>query len=153
MFAIVGVGGVLGAAVAGPVRRRLSPRLLIAGEEWLLLAGVLLLLVVGNALLIGVLVAVAEFGTPIGNSLVAGSRVTVTPDHLQGRVAAVSALVAMSLAWLGPLAVGYVFQHGGPTATILILAGWTLALAVAATVAPALRIGPPAPSPSALSLA
>ena len=143
MFAIVGAGGLLGAAIAAPVRRRLTARPVIAGQVWIVLAAVLLLLVVHNALLIGVLVAAAEFGTPATNSLVAGSRVAVTPDRLQGRVAATSAALAMSLAWVGPLAVGFAFEHAGPTTTIIIVAAWSLALAVSATVAPALRAGPP----------
>jgi hypothetical protein len=54
----------------------------------------------------------------------------------------------MSLAWLGPLAVGVSFERGGSTATILILAAWTLIPAVIATVAPALRGSPPRPSPA-----
>lgn len=148
MFAVVGVGGLLGAIAAGPVRRRLTPRAVIAGEQWVLLSAVLLLLLVHNALLIGALVGAAEFSTPTGNSLVAGSRVAVTPDHLQGRVAAVSSMVAMSLAWLGPLAVGFAFQHSGATITILMVGAWALALAVAATLAPSLRDGPPAPPTS-----
>jgi predicted MFS family arabinose efflux permease len=143
MFAIVGAGGLLGAILAGPIRRRLTARSVIAGEQWVLLGSVLLLLVVHNALLIGVLVAAAEFGTPISNSLVAGSRVAVTPDRLQGRVNAISAGVSMSLAWLGPLAVGFAFQNVGPSTTVIIVGAWTLGLAVAATIAPALRAGPP----------
>jgi hypothetical protein len=118
----------------------------IAGGEWLLLVCVLLLLIARSALVIGLLVAAAEFVTPIGNSLVAGSRVAATPDHLQGRVAAVSATVAMCLGWLGPLAVGFAFQHAGATTTIGAVALWSLALATAATLAPALRTGPPAPA-------
>jgi MFS family permease len=144
MFAIVGAGGVLGAVMASPARRRLTARAVIAGEEWLLLVCVLLLLLARNALVIGLLVAAGEFATPIANSLVAGARVAATPDGLQGRVAAVSTTVAMSLAWLGPLAVGFAFQHAGATVTVLIVAGWTLALAIAASLAPALRAGPPA---------
>lgn len=144
MFAVVGAGGVLGAMAAGPVRRRLRARAVIVGEEWLLLGSVLLMLVARSALVIGLLVAAAEFATPIGSSLVAGSRVAATPDRLQGRVAAVSSSIAMSLAWLGPLAVGLAFQHAGPTATILMVAAWTLALAIAASVAPAIHDGPPA---------
>jgi predicted MFS family arabinose efflux permease len=146
MFAIVGVGGVLGALAAAPARRRLSARAVIAGGERLLLVCVLLLLIARSALVIGLLVAAAEFVTPIGNSLVAGSRVAATPDHLQGRVAAVSATVAMCLGWLGPLAVGFAFQHAGATTTIAAVALWSLALATAATLAPALRAGPPAPA-------
>jgi len=145
MFAIVGVGGVLGAVAAGPARRRLSARTLLVGEDWLLLGCVLLMLVARSALVIGLLVAAAEFTTPIANSLVAGSRVAVTPDHLQGRVQAVSSTIAMSLGWLGPLAVGFAFEHAGSTSTILIVAAWTLAVALASTLAPALRDGPPAP--------
>jgi predicted MFS family arabinose efflux permease len=142
MFAIVGAGGVMGAIVAAPIRRRLAPQAVIAGNEWLLLTSVLLLLLVHSALLIGLLVAAAEFATPASNSLVAGSRVAATPDPLQGRVAAVSTMIAMSLAWLGPLGVGFAFQHAGSTTTILIVGAWALALAVAATLAPALRLGP-----------
>lgn len=143
MFAIVGAGGLVGAIVAGPVRRHLAPRAVIVGEDWLLLGSVLLLLFAHNALVIGLLVAVAEFGTPVGNSLVTGSRVAVTPDRLQGRVAASSAMVAMSFGWLGPLAVGFAFEHTGATTTILIVGAWTLVLAAAATLAPGLREGPP----------
>jgi predicted MFS family arabinose efflux permease len=145
MFAIVGAGGVLGAVVAAPARRRLSPRAVIVGEDWLLLVCVVLLLTTGSPWVIGLLVAAAEFPTPVSNSLVAGSRVAATPDHLQGRVAAITTGMSMSLAWLGPLAVGFAFQHAGPTATILMVAGWTLALAVACSLAPAIRGGPPVP--------
>jgi hypothetical protein len=115
----------------------------VAGNEWLLLTSVILLLLVHDALLIGLLVAAAEFATPASNSLVAGSRVAATPDPLQGRVAAVSAMIAMSLAWLGPVGVGFTFQRAGSTTTILIVGAWALALAVVATLAPALRLGPP----------
>jgi predicted MFS family arabinose efflux permease len=144
MFAIVGAGGVLGAVIAAPARRRLSARMVIAGGEWVLVLSVVLLLVAHSAVLVGLLVAAAEFVTPTGNSLVAGSRVAATPDHLQGRVAAVSTTLAMSLGWLGPLAVGFGFQHAGAAATIVAVAVWSLALAGVATLAPALRSGPPA---------
>jgi predicted MFS family arabinose efflux permease len=139
MFAVVGVGGVLGAAVAGPARRRLAARRVIIVNEWLLLGAVLLLLIAHSALAIGLLLAAGEFATPISNSVVAGSRVARTPDHLQGRVAAVSATIAMSLGWLGPLAVGFAYAHAGATPTILIIAAWVLALGAAATLTPALR--------------
>ncbi len=142
MFAIVGVGGLLGAVVAGPLRRRMSARAVLAGENWLLAAAVIALLAVHNALLIGLLIAVAEFGTPVGNSLVAGSRVAAAPDHLQGRVAAVATVASMSLAWVGPLVVGLAFEHAGPTATVLIVGGWATALAMITTLAPALRTPP-----------
>lgn len=91
----------------------------------------------------------AEFATPVTNSVVAGSRVVAAPDHLQGRVQAAATMVTMSLAWLGPLAIGLAFQHTGSTVTILILAGWTLAMATIATLAPALRVVLPGPPDAA----
>jgi hypothetical protein len=44
----------------------------------------------------------------------------------------------------GPLAVGYLFGHLGPTKTVLIAAAWTLALAIAATAAPSIKNAPAA---------
>jgi MFS family permease len=143
MLAIVGVGGLLGALWAQAIRQVTTARTIILAEEWLLLALVLALLLVRDALLIGLLIAAAEFMTPTVNSVVAGARVAAAPDHLQGRVQAAATLATMSLGWLGPLAVGVCFEHGGATTTILILAGWTLIPATIATLAPALRGDPP----------
>ncbi len=145
MLAIVGVGGLLGALAAAAIQRVTTTRAIILAEQWLLLAMVLGLLLVRNALLIGLLIAATEFITPTVNSVVSGARVAATPDHLQGRVQAASTMFAMSLGWLGPLAVGLSFQQGGSTATILILAGWTLLPATIATLASALRDDPPQP--------
>ncbi len=102
-----------------------------------------LLFIVHAAALIGLIVAICEFPTPMANGLVSGTRVAVTPEHLQGRVQAAAVLVTMSLAWLGPLAVGFLFQHAGPTATVGVVAGWGGLLAIANLLAPALHQGPP----------
>ena len=142
MFAIVAAGGLAGAIIAAPLRRAMTARVLIVGQTWLMVALLLTLLLAHSPVLIGLLVAAAEFATPVTNSVVAGSRVVAAPDHLQGRVQAAATMVTMSLAWLGPLAMGLAFQHTGSTATILILAGWTLAMATIATLAPALALPP-----------
>jgi predicted MFS family arabinose efflux permease len=142
MLAIAGAGGLVGATIAGPVRRRLRGRALIAGGEWVFAAAVLMLLVAHDPLLIGLLMAVAELPAPVTNSQVSGSRVALTPAYLQGRVAAVAVVISMSLSWLGPLAVGIAFEHTGATATTLLLAGWVIVLAVSASLAPGLRHEP-----------
>jgi predicted MFS family arabinose efflux permease len=144
MFAIVGAGGVLGALCAAPIRRQMTPRTVIVSSDWLLLAVVLGLFVAHNALLIGLLVAVAEFATPVTNAVVSGTRIAATPDHLQGRVQAASTTLAMSLGWLGPLAVGAIFEQTGPTTTVCVVAAWTLLLAITALAAPSLRDVPAA---------
>ncbi|MGH2882361.1 MAG: hypothetical protein ACRDPA_06630 [Solirubrobacteraceae bacterium] len=145
MFAIIGTGGLIGAVLAAPIRRHLTARTVLVGEQWLLLTIVLLLIVARDALLIGLLVAAAEFVTPATNAVIAGSRIAAAPDDLQGRIQAVSTMLAMSLGWLGPLAGGYAFQHTGPTTTILLLAAWTLALAITATAARSLHQDPARP--------
>jgi predicted MFS family arabinose efflux permease len=139
MFAIVGAGGLLGALLAGPLRRRVSSARPLIAEEWLIAAVVPLLLVVHEAALIGLIVAATELLTPLNNSIVSGCRVALAPDRLQGRVQAAGMLIAQSFGWLGPLAVGFGFQHAGPDATVLALAAWAAALAVAGTLTPALR--------------
>lgn len=143
MFAIVGAGGLLGALLAGPLRRRLSPRFALVGASWLMAAVIPLLFATHSALLIGAIVALCELPTPMSNSLVAGHRVAVTPEHLQGRVAGAAMLVTMSLAWLGPVAVGFLFQHAGATTTVAVVSGWTAMLALITAAAPAVHRGPP----------
>jgi MFS family permease len=142
MFALVGAGGLLGAALATPARRAISARSALVAEAWLVACAAPLLFVVHAAVLIGLIVAVCEFPTPLSNSIVAGHRVAATPDRLRGRVQAAATVVAMSLGWLGPLAVGFAFQQAGATVTVAILTGWAAALAAVTTVAPALRHGP-----------
>jgi MFS family permease len=144
MFALVGVGGLLGALLAGPLRRRMTARGWLVAESWLLCCVVPVLLVAHGAALIGLIVAAAEFPTPVTNSIVSGHRVAASPDHLQGRVQAAGTLTTMSLAWLGPLVVGFAFQHAGASATVLLVSGWAALLAVVTTSIPALRSGPPA---------
>jgi predicted MFS family arabinose efflux permease len=143
MFAVVGIGGVLGAMVAGRLRAAISPRAALVGEAWLLAAVIPLLFAAHAALLIGLIVAACELPTPLANSLVSGHRVALTPDHLRGRVQAAGTLVTMSLAWLGPLAVGVAYQHAGANTTIALVTAWALSLAAATTFTPALYHGPP----------
>jgi hypothetical protein len=146
------VGGVVGAVAAGPLGRRLTPRLALICEHWFITAMLPLLLVTHSALAIGLVVGAAELLTPLTNSKVSGLRLAVAPSNLQGRVQAVSTFLAMSLGWLGPLAVGFLFQGAGATATVLVLTGWVALLAVIATLSRALRAAPESPSPVAHGL-
>ncbi len=142
MLAVAGTGGVLGALAAPRLRHGISPRAAIIAANWLLVAVLPLLLLAHSAIVIGLIIGAAEFPTPLVLSAVAGSRVAAAPDHLQGRVQAAATLLAMSLGWLGPLAIGLAFQHTGPTATIMFVLAWALVLATVATLAPALRTDP-----------
>jgi MFS family permease len=86
--------------------------------------------------------AAAKLITPVTNSIVVSYRVALAPDRLQGRVQAASTLISFAFAWLGPLAVGFLLERAGSSATVLVLWGWALVLAVAATLARAFRNPP-----------
>jgi predicted MFS family arabinose efflux permease len=146
MLTIMGISGLLGAIYAGPMRRRFSARELIMGGPWVAVLTLPLLLVVHNPLLIGVVAGAAGFTAPAVNSVVAGSRMAVAPDALQGRIQAVSTATAMSLIWLGPPLTGLLFERLGPASTTIIVTGWALLIALCSTFAPAIRHHEPAPS-------
>jgi MFS family permease len=144
MFTIVGAGGLLGALLAGPLRRALSARALLITGPWVGVCVVLTLLVLHNAILFGLSLACVESLAPATNAVVAGSRIAIAPDHLQGRIQAVSTATSMALVWFGPLAVGFLFDRLGPVGTTLAVAGWALGLALLATGAPSIRHHRPA---------
>jgi MFS family permease len=147
MFTITAAGGLLGAVLAGPLCRALSARALIIAGPWLATGVLLMLLVVRNPLLIGLVVACVEFMAPATNAVVAGSRIALAPDELQGRIQAVATTTSMALVWLGPLAVGFLFGRLGASGTTLTAAGWALSLALLATAAPSIRHHAPAREP------
>lgn len=88
------------------------------------------------------IVGAAELMTPVTNSVVVSRRVAHAPDRLQGRVQAASTVVSFSAGWAGPLLAGIMVQDAGPTATVLTLTGWALALAAITSLAPAFRRPP-----------
>jgi MFS family permease len=149
MLGIAAGGGLLGALLAPSLQRRLSVRSVLIGENWALTLSIPLLLLARNALLLGTILAAAELITPVTNSFVVSYRVAAAPDRLQGRVQAASTLISFSAGWLGPLAVGLLIQSAGETATVLVLTGWALLLALAATGSRAFRDPPRLHTPAA----
>ena len=95
-----------------------------------------------SRLTIGLLLGLMTVPMTMSSSIVVGARMTLTPDRLRGRVQASSGLLSSSLAWLGPLAVGVLFQFAGETVTVAVVSGWVLILAVGATGARSLRTIP-----------
>jgi MFS family permease len=138
-FAIIGLGGVASALVARPARQRLSERWAVLAEPWFAAALIPVLLVAHSAILAGAVVATMFMPLALSSSIVVGQRIALTPDHLRGRVQASASFIAGSIAWIGPLAVGQLFQHAGETATVLVLAAWTVGVALAATLSRGLR--------------
>jgi predicted MFS family arabinose efflux permease len=142
MFALMGVGGILGSAASGPLLRRLSARILVLGSVWWWAALVALLVTTANPFLLGAGAGAALFLAPAWNGAVAGLRIRLTPNRLQGRVHAVDALLSFGARPFGLLLTGYLLDRIGGHETIAVIAGWTLLIAIGSMLSPALRHPP-----------
>jgi predicted MFS family arabinose efflux permease len=139
LFALIGVGGLLGSLVAPAIGRRLATPVIVIGAFWIEAA-----LVAGFALtydpyVLGALAALAAFPAPAWNAVVVGARLTLTPDRLRGRVNSVARLQSGSMVPLGALSGGLLAATVGTTSTFLIFAAWQALVAAAALSARSLR--------------
>jgi predicted MFS family arabinose efflux permease len=142
MFALLGVGGILGSAASGLLMRRLSSTVLVIGSVWWWTVLIAALALTANPFLLGAGAGAAVFLTPAWNGTVVGMRIRMTPDRLQGRVHSVESLLSFGARPFGLLMTGYLLDRAGGHATIAALAAWTLLIAVASTLSPALRRPP-----------
>ena len=150
-YAIVGAGGLVGAAIAGPLRRRVTVRWGILAEPWSYALLSPLLLVLHTPATVGPLLAVMLLPLTLSSSIVVGTRLALAPDHLRGRVQASSSFLAGSVSWLGPLLMGLLAQYASEDLAVIALTGICLATAVLATVTRAFREQPASSAPTAPS--
>jgi predicted MFS family arabinose efflux permease len=145
-FAIIGAAGIASATIAGPLRRRLSSRRAVLIEPWFYALLMPLLLIARTPVPIGLVIGVMFLPLTVSSSVVAGARLALAPDELRSRVQAGAMLIGSSISWLGPLAVGVLFGSAGERTTVLVVTGWSVAIAALATASRGLRasIEPPA---------
>jgi hypothetical protein len=79
---------------------------------------------------------------PSTDSVVHGYRIAMTPDRLLGRVESVRSTISLLIAPLGPLVAGVLLGAASERATIAVLAGFALVLAVWGTLSPSIRSAP-----------
>jgi MFS family permease len=144
MIAGIGIGGLIGSLFAPSAARRLSAPVVVIGLFWIEAMLVPLLALTRNPYLLGVIVAALALGGPTWNAVVVAARLTLTPDHLRGRVNSVARLISGSMLALGALAGGLFAASAGTTYALLALAAWQLLLALAASASRSLRTGLPA---------
>jgi predicted MFS family arabinose efflux permease len=142
MFAFVGGGALVGSFLAPWVQRRVPARFVIVGDLWLWAAMMGILVLPRNPLVMGALAGLAAVGGPIFNVVFASYRYALVPDRLLGRVQSASLVVAWGMTPLGALATGFMLESLGAVHTLLVLAGISAALAVAATSIRAVRTAP-----------
>lgn len=139
-YALAGAGGLAGAVVAGPLRRRLSVRWAVLAEPWCDTLLLPLLLVLHGPAEVGGVVALLVAPMTLSSSVIVGRRLILTPDALRGRVQAGATLISTALSWLGPLSMGLLVQYAGAGAAVLALCGWSLATALGGTLTRAFRV-------------
>jgi predicted MFS family arabinose efflux permease len=133
IFAIGGIGGVLGAVVAPFFQKRLSFGQAIIGTSWLFALFMPLYAIAPNPFVLGLITAAAFILVPLYNVVQFSYRSALIPDELQGRVNSVFRLIAFGGQPLGLALTGVLIQNIGAIQTILIASVGLAVLAVAAT--------------------
>jgi MFS family permease len=133
IFAIGGIGGVIGAVVAPFFQKRLSFGQAIIGTSWLFALFMPLYALAPNPFVLGLITAAAFIMVPLYNVVQFSYRSALIPDELQGRVNSVFRLIAFGGQPLGLALTGVLIQNIGAIQTILIASVGLAVLAVAAT--------------------
>jgi Transmembrane secretion effector len=139
LFALMGVGGLLGSLAAPAIGRRVSVPVIVIGAFWVEAALVASFALTYDPYMLGVLAALAIFPSPAWNAVVVGARLTLTPDRLRGRVNSGARLLSGSMLPLGALAGGLLAGAVGTTTTLLVFAAWQALVAAATLSARSLR--------------
>ena len=133
IFAVGGVGAILGAIVATSIQRRFSFAQVIIGTTWLSALMVPLFAIAPNVVVLGLLLAVSFLTGPIYNVVQMSYRMAIIPDELQGRVNSMFRLIAFGGQPLGLALTGILIQRTGVVVTILVCSIGMAGFAVAAT--------------------
>ncbi len=131
IFSVGGIGGIVGSLVGGRIQRRFTFSQVIVATTWL---DALLFASYGlmpGALLLGVVSACIFFLMPIYNVVQFSYRVALIPDELQGRVNSIFRLLAFGFMPIGAALSGILIEGLGVAATIVILAAFQVAFALA----------------------
>ncbi|MEW1890329.1 MFS transporter [Streptomyces sp. NBC_00523] len=134
-----GAGGTVGSLIASWVNERLRLAHVVMAVSWVWASLVVVLTLSTELVVLGPAIVVIAFVGPIWIVGVEVHRLRSTPDHLQGRVGSVFALVSFGPVPLGSLIAGFLLEErGAPTALVFLAVGLVL-LAITATVAPSVR--------------
>jgi predicted MFS family arabinose efflux permease len=139
IFALMGVGGLLGSLAAPAIGRRVRVPVIVIGAFWVEAALVASFALTYDPYVLGLLAALAIFPSPAWNAVVVGARLTLAPDRLRGRVNSVARLLSGSMLPLGALAGGLLSAAVGTTTTLLLFAAWQALVATATLSARSLR--------------
>lgn len=142
VFSIGGVGAILG-ALAGPlVQRRFSFGQVIIGTLVLEAALFPFYALGSGPWSLGLVYAAIMFCSPIYNVVQFSHRIALIPDGLQGRVNSSFRLVAFLPNPLGAALCGWLLEHHGSGAALVVFGSWWALIALAAALNRAVRHAP-----------
>jgi hypothetical protein len=141
LVAAFGAAMVVGSLISPLARRRLPPGAILVLELWTWPLSAAFI-VWPDVYVLAAAMIPSGLAIPITDSAVIGYRLAITPDRLVGRVASVQTSIIMFGAPLGTLGAGVLLDALGACATIAVLSGLALVLAVCGTLSPALRSVP-----------
>lgn len=133
LFAIGGIGGIVGSVIAPRLQRRLSFAQAIIGSVWISALLWPLYIVAPNPFVLGAIEAVRFTAGPLYNVVQFSYRLSLIPDELQGRVNSVFRLLAFGFQPLGLAITGYLLQTLGPAVTVAVFSAVMVTLAVSCT--------------------
>jgi len=142
IFALGGVGTLLGATLAPLALRRCTVGRLVTISMWLFGGGWLPYLLAPNLLVLGIAVVFALACAALYNSTTIAYRMLCVPELLQGRVFSVARLITYTAQAGGYLLVGLLLEHYGALVTTALLIAPSLLLAIATTRNSRLRATP-----------
>ncbi|GAC1386012.1 MAG: MFS transporter [Ktedonobacteraceae bacterium] len=134
IFAIAGIGGILGALVATSIQKRVTFGQAIIGTAWIFALTLFLYAVAPNPIVLGIITGTGFLAGPIYNVVQFSYRSALIPDELQGRVNSVFRLIAFGGQPVGLALTGLFIQYVGVIQTILIFSVGMVLFALAATV-------------------
>ncbi|XVU21711.1 MFS transporter [Actinoplanes sp. CA-054009] len=134
LSALIGAGGLAGAALTPLLLRRLPMRHIFAGVGWYWTAVLPAMALTTDPYALGILGALLTLPFPAWNAAVLTRTVAVTPGHLFGRVQSVRQFVSRLATPCGPLFTGLAFETYGGRVTALALLAAALLMAVAGSV-------------------
>lgn len=143
IFAVAGIGGVLGSVAGAYTQKRFSFGQTLIGARWALVALWPLYAVASNAVVLGSITAAIYFLNPIRNVAYVSYCLPLIPDGLRGRVTTLWDLLPSVTAVAGSALTGLALQSIGPRATIVVGAVIVLALAISITSNKHIRHAPP----------
>ncbi len=139
IFGVAGGAGLLGSLASTWCQRRLSLRTVVVGANWLWTLLMVVIVTTDDFYVLGLAYAAMWFIGPLWNVALATYQLAITPDHLQGRVLGAVSMIAFGAVPIGSLVGGYLLDAVGPGSSALILTGWMVLLAGAATLSRAVR--------------